>query len=147
MNVKAIPGFEYFIWEDGHVTKFGTDKELAISKDKCRPYPYVSLLKGRQIKHCSIHALLANAFIPNPMNLPQVNHKDGNKENYNLDNLEWCTNNENMYHRVHKLNHLDDELRAQIIHTKGETNLIHSELAKVFGVSKSFITSVLRNEK
>ena len=46
----------------------------------------------------TVHRLVANAFIPNPLELKTVNHKDGNKANNAKDNLEWCSNRDNMRH-------------------------------------------------
>lgn len=53
-------------------------------------YLGVSLSRDDKAKNCSIHRLVAQAFIPNPDNLPQVNHKDEDKTNNCVDNLEWC---------------------------------------------------------
>ena len=52
-------------------------------------------------KYVLLHRVIAKALIPNPKNLPQVNHLDGNKDNNNPSNLEWCTQSRNMLH-AHK---------------------------------------------
>ena len=54
-------------------------------------YKIVKLCKNGKIKFYSVHKLVANAFIPNPLNLPIINHKDENKQNNFVENLEWCT--------------------------------------------------------
>jgi hypothetical protein len=64
-------------------------------------YPVVNLRINGKKNARLLHRLLANAFIPNPENKPQINHKDGNKWNYALDNLEWVTDQENKIH-AHK---------------------------------------------
>lgn len=51
----------------------------------------VRLSNGHTAKNCSVHRLVANAFLPNPDNLPCVNHKDNDPSNNRVDNLEWCT--------------------------------------------------------
>lgn len=53
-------------------------------------YKFVVLVKNGKEKHKSIHRLVAEAFIPNPDNLPEVNHKDRNTFNNFVENLEWC---------------------------------------------------------
>lgn len=59
-------------------------------------YLYVSLCKNGKIKMYRVHRLVAMAFIPNPNNLPQVNHKDENKQSNIVENLEWCDARYNM---------------------------------------------------
>lgn len=54
-------------------------------------YKYVMLYKDGVSKHSVVHRLVAEAFIPNPNNLPCVNHKDEDKTNNHVENLEWCT--------------------------------------------------------
>lgn len=67
------------------------EREIKQSIDKTTGYYIVALCKnGQQISYY-VHRLVALSFIPNPYNLPYVNHKDENKLNNNIDNLEWCT--------------------------------------------------------
>lgn len=59
---------------------------------------YLKIMIKLTHKSYRIHRLVANAFIPNPNNLPCVNHKDGNKRNNCVSNLEWCTHSQNTKH-------------------------------------------------
>lgn len=68
--------------------------------DKSTGYARLLLCKEAVQKSFNIHRLVAIAFIPNPYNKPQVNHKDGNKANNRVDNLEWCTVKENARHAI-----------------------------------------------
>lgn len=67
-------------------------------------YYSISLHKDNKIVKKLVHVLVALAFLPNPNNLTQVNHIDGNKLNNKINNLEWCTNRENTCHFYKKKN-------------------------------------------
>ena len=71
------------------------EKILKPGKD-AKGYKQVSLYKNGKGKMYKIHRLVAIAFIPNPNNYPMINHKDEDKTNNCVDNLEWCTNKYNM---------------------------------------------------
>lgn len=95
-NFKSLDFYDknYLINEDGKVYSLYTNKFLNPSKSD-KGYLYVTL-KG--LKKFRVHRLVALMFLCNPNNLPQINHKDGNKENNNVDNLEWCSNDYNQKH-------------------------------------------------
>lgn len=59
-------------------------------------YQYVNLCKNNKVTTYRVHRLVAETFIPNPLKLPEVNHKDEDKLNNNINNLEWCTRKENL---------------------------------------------------
>lgn len=100
-EIKDYPG--YFITEDGKVWSSKSNKFLSF-KD-VNGYNKVQLYHNKKRKYFFVHRLVAEAFIPNPNNLPYVNHKDENRKNNNVDNLEWCTTkyNNNYGNRIKKM--------------------------------------------
>lgn len=66
-----------------------------ILKNNIKKYCYVSLSKNGILEYKRVNRLVAEAFIPNPNNLPEVNHRDEDKLNNNVSNLEWCTHKYN----------------------------------------------------
>ncbi len=73
------------------------ERQLKIHPDQ-DGYPKVILCKEGKTKTFFVHRLVATTFISNPLGLPQVNHKDGNKWNNYFENLEWCDQSHNMLH-------------------------------------------------
>ena len=69
--------------------KYIEEKIRKVAKDR-GGYLFLKFMINGKFKTCLIHRLVANAFIPNPDNLPEVNHKDENKENNCVEKLEWC---------------------------------------------------------
>lgn len=115
---KQIENFEnYEISSYGRVRKHYKNKKVKYLKPmKTNGYLCVELWKNRKRKRIKIHRLVAIAFIPNTDNLPQVNHKDLNKENNNVENLEWISNRDNCLHyhknknKKNKLHNIADNL-------------------------------------
>ena len=101
-----------------------------------------------------IHRLIAQAFIPNPENKPQINHKNGIKIDNRIENLEWCTITENIRHAFKiKLNsgrkgesQWNAKLNAhQVLDIRNRLQTSSSkELAKEFNVSSSLINRIKR---
>ena len=85
-------------YSDGRVIK-KKGKFLSISAG-ANGYENVKLYKDKKAKNHSVHRLVAEAFIPNPDDKPQVNHKDRNPLNNGFENLEWVTHQENADHAV-----------------------------------------------
>lgn len=98
---KSIEEYDnkYLISNKGRVKslydKNGKKREHILKPRKKAIYLYVNLYKNSKCKTKKIHRLVAKTFIPNPKNLPCVNHIDGDKHNNKVENLEWCTYSEN----------------------------------------------------
>lgn len=97
---KDIPAYEglYQVSNLGKIksfrqsSKFGRQPEYILKNSLAdNGYYQVTLYNGISRKKFQVHRLVASVFIPNPNNLPQINHKDENPANNCADNLEWCT--------------------------------------------------------
>lgn len=100
---KPIEGTYYTVSNFGRVKSLprNTAHERILKQRLNRDgYYYVNLSINGKTKTYKPHRLVAQMFIPNPNNLPQVNHKDGDKTNNNIDNLEWCDASYNQKHAV-----------------------------------------------
>ena len=75
-------------------------------------YLVVMLSKNGKVKTCRVHRLVATAFIPNPNNLPQINHIDENKGNNHMENLEWCDSKYNNNYGTHN-KRVSEKLRGR----------------------------------
>lgn len=98
---------EYIV--DGFINKKGY-KQVTLYDDNGKP------------KTMRVHKLVALAFIENEDNLPQINHKDGNKQNNCVDNLEWISNYDNIQHAI-KNGLINQELRKENMRKVGKTGI------------------------
>lgn len=153
--MKFIPGYEnlYAVDELGNV--HSTISTKARRKGVLKPhiknrYLAINLFKDGKCKHFYIHRLVAEAFIPNPNNLPEVNHKDCNKHNNKVENLEWCDRKHNLQHSYdkglkrcgesHGCAKLTVENVKVIREMRGKTTT--KELSKMFGVAQCTISAI-----
>ena len=98
-----------------------------------KKYWRVGIQINNKQMHYAVHRLVAIAFIPNPNNLPQVNHIDGNKDNNHVSNLEWCDNAYNQKHAC------DNGLKSKIKMSE------HSSLRKLSLEQVKYIKSEYKN--
>ena len=105
---RDIKGFEgkYMVSNLGRAKSLNyrnTGKEKIMKpQDNGKGYLFVQLCKDGKVKNCRINRLVAQAFLPNTNNLPEVNHKDENPKNNCVDNLEWCTRQYNVDYSLSK---------------------------------------------
>ena len=130
---KDIEGYEgiYQVSNDGNVKSLnynhtGNERILRPAVNRSR-YLYVILCKDGKIKSHQVHRLVAQAFLPNIENLPQVNHKDEVKTHNCVENLEWCTHEYNQNYGTRnariaeaQINRTDQSIPIDMLTKSGE---------------------------
>lgn len=140
----------------GNSTRVITGKILSPGKSD-NGYLIVILYDApRKKKICLIHQLVARAFIPNPHNKPEVNHKNGKKHDNHKSNLEWCTKKENHQHAARigikkngaqvRTSKLTEGLVLEIRKLCKSRTVTDSTIAVKYGVDKSLIGIIKRNQ-
>ncbi len=149
----AVLGFEglYEIDVDGNIY----NSKGIMKPYKKNGYLAINLTKCGVVKHFYIHRLVAEAFIPNPTRLKEVNHIDANKRNNHMSNLEWCDRKHNLQHSydkglkrcgeshgMHKLTE-SDVVKIRKEYVKGDRKHSLHALAAKYGVSWCTIQAIV----
>lgn len=129
LSVKHLPmpGYEdkYLVATDGRVYSLHSKRYL-------KPVPksgYNALWIGGKMR--KTHRFIAEAFIPNPQNKPNINHIDGDRANNKIENLEWCTQSENVQHAWRTGLKNNDTIRGEL---NPNTKLKDSDVAEIKGL-------------
>ena len=144
--MKDIIDYEglYAITEDGKVWSYRSNKFL--SPSIINGYKFVSLSKDGRKKGFYVHRLIAQAYIPNPMNLPHVSHIDESRDNNCVSNLEWSSIADNM-NMPQRKERIGSTHRKRIYCITNDTIYeSQTEAAKALGINRTSIVRVCKGE-
>ena len=135
---------KYVICSNGDILGYdGNPRKTPLNP---KGYPMCQLMINKEIKGFSVHRLIAETFIPNPENKPQVNHINGIKTDNRVENLEWCTQSENILHAF-KLGLITRPKGKDHHHSKSvrciETNKIYDTLLEAARDTNSHHSAIL----
>lgn len=150
-----VVGYEdlYMVSNYGRIYSIPNDNKVGgILKhhvDNKSGYHFIILSKNHKKFNTSVHRLVAIAFIPNPDNKPTVNHIDGNKDNNNVDNLEWATYKEQLMHSFRigiRCRQCNVERKCVLIYPNNKFIKFETidSLNKFLGKSRSFCANKIR---
>ena len=152
---KNRGGFDTFFLDDYTITDQGVVINNRWGGRPVKPQPNG---KGYLRVHIAgkmyfVHRLVAERYVPNPDNLPQVNHKDGDKTNNKADNLEWVSNADNRNHAVKHGLQVHGErcswaklTQTDVDYIREHDDIPSTKIAPMFGVSDSTIRSIRRRK-
>lgn len=152
---KQIENLDYEINSEGIVRRISTKR---IKKSFKRTDGYIGIqlyLAKDKIKNYQLHRLIANTFIPNPESKQYVNHKDSNRENNLLNNLEWVTFEENVKHGYelgyasnkgskNGFSVLTEDKVLEIRKRREDEKISYQKLAEIYNVSYSCIAGIIQ---
>lgn len=147
---------DYYATEDGHVYSGKTNKTIS-ERMSNQGYMLINLSIDGICKTYSVHRLIAITFIPNPFNLPEINHKNGKKTDNRIENLEWVDTSRNIKHAyqnnlIHPARGKDtkygrfDESDVITIRKLYKDGKSQYKLAKIYNVTRSAIQQIVNNK-
>ena len=147
--MKRYKDTELFIDIDGKV--YRNSKQIKTSIDR-QGYERFTISTNNKVKNYSVHRLLAECYLENPLKKPQVNHKNGIKNDNRIHNLEWVTRSENMNHSVKVLGKkfkgkITDEIKLYIRLNYIPRHRLYGQsgLARKLNVTQGAIKYILNN--
>ena len=144
---KPIKGYEglYEVSNKGRVKSFSRKEPFILKYNVTEDgYYRVCLYKNTKYKKHLVHRLVAQAFIENPMNLEMINHKDEDKTNNCVENLEWCTHS---YNQKYSLNLHPERKREYAMHFIDKKTGLHTSPMNKKGARKRIEPIVLLDDK
>ena len=114
-RVKSVDRYVSHIYEGEYQFIKGRIRKTKLNNGG---YEMLSLFRDGKEKTCLVHRIIAEAFLPNPYNLPEVNHKDECKTNNFVENLEWCDREYNLYYGTRRQRQAEKEMVPVIQYTK-----------------------------
>lgn len=132
-------GANISVYSDGSVWNHRGNKNKRRFGDLSdKGYLRIIVRENKKMHTVFVHKLVALAFIPNPENKPQINHKNGIRTDNRPENLEWCTLSENMYHKTHTLKSFSATQPTICVETGVRYETI-SEASRQTGICRSSI--------
>lgn len=151
-NTLPFRDTDYLVSPKGEIFRKG--KRLYGWKNT-KGYMKISIYQNGRVQYtASIHRMVCETHIPNPKNLPQINHIDGDKTNNDVSNLEWCNSFENIQHRIKvlrvgmDLNHKATKIpfsEVQILRWKRSINypINYAEVSKKWGIRRDYLSKLI----
>lgn len=148
MKILSLFDGKYEVCSDGTVWSNVGKRKQMIGKTTRAGYRMIVLTINEKKQYPLVHRLVAKAFIPNPNNLPEVNHKNGIKTDNRVENLEWVTRKENHIHCRDNLSPRYCKINSEIASLiRSEKGLSHREIGLKYGLKHTQVGYILQNKR